>query len=174
MVYTPVGWANDTTHPLSQANMKTLDAGIVGVDADLATLDGLVASLRPVAATNTTTGTRTNTAYGPTLNDSASGPSASVTVPASGVVTVHMQARCSVDAGSGYASFAVGGENTQSASDSRAIRVSAASGDVRYGITHLLTGLSAGQTTFTINYRNTNTGAVSTWLDRHIVVVPHP
>ena len=29
MVYTPVGWANDTTHPLSQANMKTLDAGVL-------------------------------------------------------------------------------------------------------------------------------------------------
>ena len=29
MVYTPVGWANDTTHPLSQANMKNLDAGLV-------------------------------------------------------------------------------------------------------------------------------------------------
>ena len=28
MVYTPVGWANDETHPLSQANMKTLDGGI--------------------------------------------------------------------------------------------------------------------------------------------------
>ena len=31
MTYTEVGWANDETHPLSQANMKTLDAGIVGV-----------------------------------------------------------------------------------------------------------------------------------------------
>ena len=29
--YQPVGWANDETHPLSQANMKTLDQGIVDV-----------------------------------------------------------------------------------------------------------------------------------------------
>ena len=28
MSYTPVGWASDGVHPLSQANMKTLDAGI--------------------------------------------------------------------------------------------------------------------------------------------------
>ena len=41
MSYTPVGWANDETHPLSQANMKTLDGGIVDVDADL----GAAASL---------------------------------------------------------------------------------------------------------------------------------
>ena len=30
-LYQPVGWANDETHPMSQDNMKTLDAGIVGV-----------------------------------------------------------------------------------------------------------------------------------------------
>ena len=32
MSYVPVGWANDETHPLSQANMKVLDAGIVAAD----------------------------------------------------------------------------------------------------------------------------------------------
>ena len=29
MVYTEVGWASDETHPLSQANMKTLDSGVL-------------------------------------------------------------------------------------------------------------------------------------------------
>lgn len=28
MTYTPVGWWDDETHPLSQANMKTLDGGV--------------------------------------------------------------------------------------------------------------------------------------------------
>ena len=48
--YTPVGWANDETHPVSQANLKTLDQGVVDVDALLATVQS--ASRRRRETTN--------------------------------------------------------------------------------------------------------------------------
>ena len=39
MSYTPVGWWDDGVHPLSQANMKKVDAGIRDAHADIATLN---------------------------------------------------------------------------------------------------------------------------------------
>jgi CRP-like cAMP-binding protein len=66
-----------------------------------------------------------------------------------------------------YVSFAMSGANTQAASDTNA---SIAAGTSRQGAPILLTGLTAGSTTFKLKYRVAS--GTGTFLDRRIAVIP--
>lgn len=126
-------------------------------------------------AEETGTGTTTSTSYTATLSGSpGTNPSVSVTVPASGCVLVCFSAQVHNDtAGSRLSvSYAVSGANTVAATDSKNLhfRSGTAAQAAEFGVTHLLTGLTPGSTTFTLQYRvNANTG---TFLNRKLTVIP--
>jgi hypothetical protein len=165
MAYTKVDWTELV--PISAANLDQMDSGIKS-SADL------VDAMRPVRARVTGTGTRGSTSYGSTLTGSDAGPAVTVTVGASGIVLVHFAVRGSVDVEAAWASVAVSGASTVAASDTWAILVNASVGSVRFGSTAIFTGLAAGSTTFTLQYRNSTSPVVSTWLYREIIAVPQP
>ena len=72
---------------------------------------------------------------------------------------------------------AISGATTVAASDSNALQhLTTGTGDIRrYGLTHLVTGLNPGSTTFKLQYRVQSTGSGSgtgTFATRSLAVVP--
>lgn len=98
-----------------------------------------------------------------------------VTVGASGVVLVMIQSQASNTGGNyNYTGFALSGANTVAASDAYCIQAVCHAGGVymQTGSTFMMTGLTAGSTTFKMKYK-TNTGT-ATFANRRISVIPFP
>lgn len=126
------------------------------------------------AAAGFTTGssTTTNTAYA-LLADAASTTSV-VTVGSNGLALVAINSLIGNSNGSdtSFLSFSMSGANTQAAADSMAISYQAwtsNTSDIRGG-TFLLTGLTAGSTTFSLQYRVV--AGTGTFQYRRIAVIP--
>lgn len=162
MPYTQVDWTELV--PISAANLDQMDQGI----KDLA-------DLRPTRARDTSSGTRGSATYGETLaGASGTGPAATITVPASGIVVVHFAARGTVTANSAFCSIAVSGGNTVAASDTWAIEIDTAADQNRVAGFAYFSGLAAASTTFTMQYRNGAGTDTATWSYRELLVCPQP
>lgn len=99
------------------------------------------------------------------------GPTATVPVGPSGIVEVTITSQISNSGGNhSYMGYAVSGANTIAATDTKAIYI-ATTNVARFSGTFLLTGLTAGSTTFTAKYKVG--GGTGTWLDRAIHVKPY-
>lgn len=128
-------------------------------------------ALGAVTASTATDETRTLTSYD---NLATVGPAPSVTVGQSGMVLVILQTRMynSSGAATNFMSYAMSGANTSSATDSKAVAANTggANAQTSGSAVFLLTGLTAGSTTFTAKYR-TDTGTAH-WLERNITLIP--
>ena len=98
-----------------------------------------------------------------------SGPAATVTVGASGIVLVGLNMQIGT-ASSSNMSVALSGANTVAASDVWAIIGNSGTGNA-YGRTYVFTGLAAGATTFTAKYRSP-AGALVDFLRRTVWAIP--
>lgn len=125
------------------------------------------ASTASVATSQTTT----STSY---TDLTTAGPSVTVTIGSSGLALVTLSADMYNGTSGAYAftSFVVSGGNTVAASDANGISVggSTANPEILIGRTVLLTGLTAGSTTFKLQYRVS--GGTGTFINRNIAVVP--
>lgn len=126
------------------------------------------------AAYTANAGTTTSTSYTSTLTSGGTNPAVTVTVGANGLALVSVKAGLANSGadGTAWVSFAVSGASTVAASDANAVnsRLTTATATQNLGFTLLLTGLTPGSTTFTMQYRTgSNTGTFS---NRHLAVVP--
>jgi hypothetical protein len=129
------------------------------------------ASLGPGAGRVDTTQTTNNTGY---TDLTTAGPSATVTIPASGKALVTVTGLINPPMnGTGFMSFAGGGIT---AADNQALIRDAGSststGYIQASATFLVTGISTGSQTFTAKYKTD--GTTVSFADRHIVVIPLP
>lgn len=112
------------------------------------------------------------------VNLATTGPAVTATVPASGVVkvTVCGHANNTTSGGYGGMGFALSGANTVAAANTKCLQfgTSAQTFDMRAAATFLLTGLSAGSTTFTAKYNQFGGPGTTNWSDREIIVEPVP
>ncbi len=76
----------------------------------------------------------------------------------------------------GYVSFAVGGATTQAATDGRAVSVGGTTSTLQLSSTSVVTGLAAGNNTFTLQYKRSGSsgggGQNITYSNRTITVIP--
>jgi len=79
----------------------------------------------------------------------------------------------SADGGQCLVGFAVSGASSIAASDTQALSTSRGSmaAQVQASATYMVTGLTAGSNTFTLQYRNAATAATCTIEDRSITVI---
>lgn len=121
----------------------------------------------PVSAQTTNSGTTTSTSFTATLSGSP-GTNPSVTLSTGTTALITISANISNNGG-GYAiaSTAVSGATTVAASDNYSI-VTAVSTDLVSSYTFVITGLTAGSNTFTLQYRATT--ATSAFVRRAITV----
>lgn len=119
------------------------------------------------SATVATNQTTTSTSY---TDLSTTGPSVTVTIGANGLALVILTCDLVTNAGSdAFAGFVASGANTVAVSDNQAIR----GGDgTNHSVSaaYLLTGLSAGSTTFKMQYRVE--GGTGQFQRRNIAVIP--
>jgi len=141
----------------------------------------------PVPATQANAGTLNTTGYTPTLGGTpGTNPSVNVTVGASGTVMVIITSAIQTSgtnptgAGPGGAvSFGISGNTTRAASDTTSLQISPTSGGgspaifLQASATYMVTGLTPGSTTFTLNYRALTNGQTVTFSNRSIVVIPY-
>jgi hypothetical protein len=99
--------------------------------------------------------------------------SVTVTIGSSGLVLVSLYSliRSSVSASEAGVSFLYSGANTLSAVTTRYLISNASTVNMRLGATFLITGLTAGSTTFKMKYFST-TGVTGSFQDRQITAVP--
>jgi hypothetical protein len=126
-----------------------------------------IAADASVSSSTTTTNT-TFTALG--------GPVVTSSISASGKALVMISAlsesgSADVNCLMSFLSTGTGGEAT--AGDDTSIRLSERSNPIRAGATYLVTGLTAGNHTFSARYRASGT-TTCTWTDRNIIVIPLP
>jgi hypothetical protein len=98
------------------------------------------------------------------------------------MVIISTRVQAEDEAQSAYMSFSVGGTGGPGASDSRSVSVtnpndngssnSPEGAALSGGATFVITGLSAGNHTFTTQYRSTNTSSDATFTNRVITVIP--
>ena len=93
------------------------------------------------------------------------GPAVTVTVRGSGIAVVGFNTQVAAGAGIAFVSVAVSGATTTAASDDWGLGSSAAL-NTAFGRTYVFTGLAAGSTTFTLQYRSAS--GTATFLRRTI------
>lgn len=136
---------------------------------------GIPTASAATASETSSTGTTTSTSYTATLTSGGTNPVVTLTVGATGIVSVYIYSY-SNDNGANVAtftSFALSSANTLAADDSRSIKYSipTGGGSGGYGAAFLLTGLTPGSTVFTMQYRVVSgTGSYS---NRRIAVIPY-
>lgn len=150
----------------------TITGGTIGTNA-LANTSVTASKLSTgAAANNTATGNSTtaSTSYVATLADAVT-TSVTVTIGANGLALVIISAYIfNTATATNFLSFSVTGANTIAASDNNGAQMKMNSSDSTYGAPILLTGLTAGSTTFTLNYRTT--AGTATFGVRRLAVVP--
>lgn len=138
-------------------------------NANKAALNALVNGLATAAVATSETTASTSYVDLTTTTDTVT-----VTIGDSGMALVLLQTLSSNTGGTNYAGFAISGASTVAASDAYAIVHSGhASGvQTQTGSTFLVTGLTAGSTTFKMKYRAS--AGTSTFANRRIAVIPFP
>ena len=122
--------------------------------------------------TGTTAGgaTTTSSSYTTSLSD-ATTTSVTVTVGASGIVLIAFSSYIfNTGTNTSFVSYAVSGANTTAASDANGVQMKMNSSDATYSRMTIITGLTAGSTTFTLSYRTT--AGTATYSNRTISIVP--
>lgn len=152
------------TQSITDANVTTAKL------ADASVTPGKLAT-GAVSSTITTGEIRSNTSYGALTTAQA----VTATIGANGLALVSIS--CGFSASNGaevtYFSYAVSGANTIAVSDGTGViaRAYGSTGVIgSFGKTVLLTGLTAGSTTFTVQVRNTV--GTTTYSNRNISVIP--
>lgn len=168
----PTNWVNDIGMIEDAATLNAFGAMDNAIKAAiLAIVNGAT------VATVATAEQRTATAYGDltSITDSVT-----VTVGASGKALVILDAGIKSPDGTygGRMGFAVSGANTIAASDAKStgLRLQASNNDFVYPCNKmiLLTGLTAGSTTFKLKYKTLSSGVATEFSDRSITVIPFP
>jgi hypothetical protein len=147
----------------------TGQAGTAGVPTGIQTIyngSGWVC-VTPVGARSSTDGTRNVDTYANTLTGDAVAVSATLTTGTSALVSLSMWSACGSPVNT-IMSFAVSGATTLAAADDNGLRVDSNSGMATSGSVYVITGLTAGVNTFTLNYKAN--AAVATWYERRLVV----
>ena len=148
-------------------NVEALAAG-TGLNDGVVTPDKIATGAGKVRVNGDES--RSNVAYGAL----ATAQAVTVTIGANGLALVSTSVRFFMSSASdiGYLSFAVSGANTIAVSDDNSIisRAHTTGTNGLFGRTILLTGLTPGSTTFTVQVRN-STGTL-TCSSREISVVP--
>ena len=86
------------------------------------------------------------------------GPAVTITVGASGIAVVCFNCQMTAAAGSALVSVAITGATTTAANDNWSLN-SAVTTNTGFGRTYVFTGLAAGSTTFTLQYRSASGSA---------------
>ena len=110
----------------------------------------------PVAATTDTSGTNTSTSYTATLTSGGTNPSVTLVTGTTALVHLTSIIYNATTTAYSYVSVAVSGATTLAASDANAIQyspVNTIAADQQMSRSILLTGLTAGTNTFTIQYK---------------------
>lgn len=154
-----------TTAKITDANVTTAKINNAAVTADKLGTGAATSTVATTQATNSTSYTDLATA----------GPSVTVTVGANGLALVSVYCNCSIDVtnAAAQATVVVSGATTVAASDTNAVLYKSLGTNTQafgVGSTFLLTGLTAGSTTFKLQYK-TNTGN-ATFGPRQLAVVP--
>jgi hypothetical protein len=140
------------------------------ISDDISDLDRRTSPVGAVVATSETTTSSTYT------NLATAGPAVAVVIGATGkaLVSIHSAIANASFPLASYYGFAVSGASSIAASDSTAIGFTStyAGAGIRTGTTILVTGLSAGSTTFTAKYRMDPGVGPATFVDRRISVCP--
>jgi hypothetical protein len=127
----------------------------------------------PVGAVVATSQTTTATSYS---DLGTVGPAVAVTIGSTGkaLVSLHSAIANATASLASYFGFAISGAMTLAASDATAIGFTApvANGGIRCGTIILVTGLTAGSTTFTAKYRMDPGVGPATFVDRRLSVTP--
>jgi hypothetical protein len=122
------------------------------------------------AAENAAAGTTNSTAYTGTLAGTpGTNPSVTVSMTGSSAIVIVTAHGSNGMQGLTYVSFTVSGASSVGASDDRALIMK---GEEAGSAIHYLTGLTAGDNTFALQYKvGANTG---TFAGRNIIVIPMP
>jgi hypothetical protein len=129
----------------------------------------------PSSATKAGAGTTSSASWVSSLSD---GGATSVTLNTGSTVLVILTGL--VNAGKSnhvaYMSFAISGDTTRAASEATALSNQDdpdSTGAIQASAVYIVTGLTPGSNTFTLNYRVTNAAApAATFSDRSIIVIP--
>lgn len=124
----------------------------------------------PVGASTATVGTRASGTYG-TLTGGGTNPAVTLTTGTTALVSLTAGAALSISAAGLFVSVAVSGATTLAASNANGVQfdVSTANYNLPLATTYVLTGLTAGTNTFTLNYANSG-AATGTYFNRAITV----
>ncbi len=130
----------------------------------------------PVSGTVAASQTTNSTTY---VDLSTAGPSAAVTIGASGKALVTLTGQVSPDANgrTAFMGFAVSGATTVAAGDAQSLSTLISGGNgtpiptTQGSVTYLVSGLTAGSNTFTAKYRVT--AGTGTFVNRNIIVTPY-
>lgn len=124
----------------------------------------------PVASSSGTDGTTTSASYVTTLTGDATAIAVTLVTGTTALVSLNTTCNNSTSGQAVYASVSVSGATTLAAADDNGVLANAGinSQNISLGRTYVLTGLTAGTNTFTLNYKVTaNTG---TYSSRSLVV----
>jgi hypothetical protein len=117
----------------------------------------------PVSATTNTSGTTTSTSYTPTLTSGGTNPAVTIVTGTSALVQFHAKLQHDTALRSVFVSFAVSGATTLAAADLIAAtndQFNAAWG-ASVSRSFVVTGLTSGTNTFTMNYRGVTSGTLT-------------
>lgn len=151
-------YIDSTSHALKRTDSSGVDVTVEG----------------PSGLTQNAVAAQESTSSGSYTDLSTSGPAVTITVPASGKVEVTLGAEISNSAtGVGIMAIAISGATTTAAPAPRAyIYFGGVNNGGSTSRTTLLTGLSAGSTTFTAKYKST-AGSCS-FASREVIAIPVP
>jgi len=124
----------------------------------------------PVGASSGTTGTMTGTSYQNTLTGDTTAISATLVTGTTALINISCTTAHSALATKNFLSVAVSGATTLAASDANGVEANQMVAGYIYTMSrsYILTGLTAGTNTFTLNYKTQ--GATATFYSRSLVV----
>lgn len=160
---------NDYNGNITAANLASSSVTTAKITNSTVTADKL-----STGATQTLIATSESTASTSYTDLATVGPSVTVTIGVNGLALLTITVQQSNSAGTAvtYTSYVASGANTIAASDNTAlVFVSPANNNaLQASYTALLTGLTAGSTTFKMQYRCN--GSIGSWLNRRLAVIP--
>lgn len=124
----------------------------------------------PIASTSNTTATTNSTSYVTTLTGDATAISTTLVTGTTALIQMFSTVQYAAAGAAGYMSISVSGATTLAASDANSAFANAPANAYNFtlGRVFVLTGLTAGTNTFTLNYKMGS--STSTWSSRNLVV----
>jgi len=124
----------------------------------------------PVASTSNTVATTNSTSYVTTLTGDATAVSTTLVTGTTALIQMFSTVQCAAAGAAVYISLSVSGATTVAASDANSAFANGPVGGYNFtmGRVFVLTGLTAGTNTFTLNYKMGS--STSTWSSRNLVV----